>query len=54
MLEVSNERSGNVLPNSGGIGELPYVVAGAGAAMMSLVGVGACYLGRRRKKEDEE
>ncbi len=54
MLEVSNERSGNVLPKSGGIGDLPYVVAGAGATVMSLVGAGACLLGKRRKKEDEE
>ena len=54
MLEVSNERSGNVLPKSGGIGELPYVVAGAGTAIMSLMGAGACLLGKRRKKEDEE
>ena len=54
MLEVSNERSGNVLPKSGGIGDLPYVVAGAGTAIMSLMGAGACILGKRRKKEDEE
>lgn len=51
MLEVANERSGNTLPNSGGIGELPYIVAGAGAAVMSLTGAGACFVGKRHRKK---
>ncbi|MBO4457165.1 MAG: hypothetical protein J5802_05565 [Butyrivibrio sp.] len=53
MLVVANERSGNVLPNSGGIGELPILIAGLGTAVSALLG-GTAYRIKRKKEESEE
>ena len=53
MLVVANERSGNVLPSTGGIGELPILIAGLGTAVSALVG-GTVYKNRRKKEDSEE
>ncbi len=49
-LVVANERSGNVLPNSGGMGEFPILAVGLGTALTAVLG-GSAY--NRRKKKDE-
>ncbi|MBR4831785.1 MAG: hypothetical protein IKZ97_04085, partial [Butyrivibrio sp.] len=56
MLEVANERSGNVLPNSGGIGEFAMAITGAGVALMSVMGGAGLHMRnkRRRKREEED
>ena len=50
QLTIVNELGGNVLPNTGGIGSLPYMAHGVGIAVAGLLG-GAVY--RKKKDEDE-
>ncbi len=52
-LVVANERSGNVLPNSGGIGEFPILAIGLGTALTAVLG-GSAYNIRKKKDESEE
>ena len=42
----------NVLPSTGGIGDLPYMATGAGAAAAALLGTGLYY--KKRKDDDQE
>jgi LPXTG-motif cell wall-anchored protein len=50
-LTVTNEVGDNVLPTTGGIGDIPYMAAGAGTAVVGLLGTGLYY---RKKKDDDQ
>jgi hypothetical protein len=51
ILNVTNNRGTNVLPESGGIGDKPFMTAGLSLIIMAVLG-GAAYMiiGRRKKK----
>ncbi|RKM61184.1 LPXTG cell wall anchor domain-containing protein [Butyrivibrio sp. CB08] len=51
-LTVTNEVGDNVLPSTGGIGDIPYMAAGAGTAVVGLLGTGLYY--KKKKDEDQE
>lgn len=51
-LQVRNDLGGNVLPSTGGIGDLPYMAAGAGTALVGVLGTGLFY--KKKKDEDQE
>lgn len=52
VLVCINTRSLNVLPSTGGMGDLPYMATGLGTAVAGLLGAGA--YSKKKKKDDEE
>lgn len=51
-LYIYNELGGNVLPSTGGMGDLPYMATGVGTAVAGLLGAGA--YSKKKKRDDEE
>ncbi len=52
VVTITNQRIvRNALPSTGGLGDLPYMAAGAGTAMVGLLGTGLYY---RKKKDDDQ
>lgn len=52
VLVCINTRSMNVLPSTGGVGDIPYMATGLGTAVAGLVGAKA--YSKKKKKDDEE
>jgi LPXTG-motif cell wall-anchored protein len=51
-LTITNELGDNVLPSTGGVGDIPYMATGLGTAVAGLFGAGV--YSRKKKKDDEE
>ena len=52
VLITNTKVVSNSLPSTGGVGDIPYLATGAGAAVAALLGTGV--YSRKKKKDDEE
>lgn len=52
VLITNTKVVSNSLPSTGGVGDIPYLATGAGAAVAALLGAGV--YSRKKKKDDEE